>query len=200
MFILTGVQERFGSGRGGMIKKWQDGERYEVQSRLIEDSLDDVSHSLDKLLAAMAQSGEGALYLCGTRLDHRFCFGSEDLGLALSTLPADASKAAEPGYHPGSTEIYVVFQGSLCIEMLREDAVEAGHYGQYQVLEIPPGTCHRVRNQPDHQAASLIVKTNLRHQPGVVRCAQCDYYDSPMDCQLARSWREEQESLAQAVD
>lgn len=66
----------------------------------------------------MRTKGESAIYLCGTCLDNDYGFGSNDIGTAISALPEDGDKAAEPCFHPGSTEVYIIFQGSLCIETL----------------------------------------------------------------------------------
>jgi len=104
-------------------------------------------------------------------------------------------KGAEPGYHPGSTETYTVFQGSLVMELLDRDDVHTINSGQFAVLVIPPGQCHRIRNEPEREAASLIVKTNPHHKPGVVRCNDCTYFRDPTDCSLHRSWVDEKGRL-----
>jgi len=184
-----------------MFKKWDkktdEGESYyDIQTDVLRKALESDCHSLDTLLRLMREKGEqaSAIYLCGTRLDSDFCFGSNDLGLAISVLPQDGRKAAEPGYHPGSTEVYVTFQGSLVIELL-DNGIVSETLGQFNVAVIPPAQCHRIRNEPERQTASLIVKTNPHHKPGVVRCADCTYYKSPDECPLRRSWDKEKQIL-----
>jgi len=143
--------------------------RYDLQSRIIGEVLATPNRALDRLLERMRSSGESCLYLSGSRLDNDFAFGSLDLGLAISVLPEDGAKAAVPAYHPGGTELYV----QTC--------------DQHAVATIPAGQCHRVRRSPT-QAASLVVKTALRHEPAVVRCADCTYYPDREHCPLRRSW------------
>lgn len=184
-----------------MFEKWKEEKRYETQTKILKQALDADGHRLDELLRLMREEGESCIYLCGGRLDNDYSFGSKDLGLAISVLPEDGEKAAEPGYHPGSTEVYVVFQGSLILELLDQGVVKTEAIGQFNVKVIPPGQCHRVRNEPDRGAASFIVKTNPHHKPGVVRCKDkegkwtCAKYLQPDECpllrSLLRSWEEE---------
>jgi|GEM_PF-6248013 len=179
-----------------MFKKWESKtdagvSRYERQTDIIGKALNSSDHNLDELIRLMRETGESSLYLFGTRLDNDYGFGSNDLGTAISVLPQDGPKAAEPGYHPGSTEVYIVFQGSLVIESLDRMCLRAHNYGQFDVLVIPPGQCHRVRNEPERQAASFIVKTNPHHKPGVVRCNDCTYYNKQDDCPVRSSWLHE---------
>jgi len=183
-----------------MFKKWDkqrdDGiTHYDMQTKLLKEALSSDEHHLDQLLRLMRQNSESVIYLCGTRLDNEFGFGSNDLGLAISVLPQDAYKAAEPGYHPGSTEVYVIFQGSLIIEYLDRETIKSESLGQFRIRVIPPSQCHRVRNERERKAASLIVKTNPHHKPGVIRCPHCTYYKNPEDCLLHRSWIQEQEVI-----
>ncbi len=169
-----------------------DGEcRYDIQTRLIGDVLATPTQELQRLLTSMRTLGEPCIYLAGTRLDNNFTLGSTDLGLAISVLPEDGPKAATPAYHPGSTELYVVIQGELVLESLEDGIVRSRPYRQHDVVVIPPGQCHRVRRQPGTQAASLIVKTNLAFEPGVVRCPDCTYYPVPAPCPLHISWAQE---------
>ena len=179
-----------------MFKKWDKKtdmgkSYYDIQTEVFRKALGSDGHSLNELLRLMRAKGISSVYLCGTRLDSDLCFGSNDLGLAISVLPEDARKAAEPGYHPGSTEVYVVFQGSFVIEMLDNGLIREETPGQFNVVVIPPGQCHRVLNKPEQEAASIIVKTNLHHEPGVVRCADCTCYQIPDECPLWRSWDKE---------
>ena len=166
--------------------------RYQLQSSIIRTALESSGHPLDVLLQLMRSSRESALYLSGTRLDNDYCFGSQELALLLSVLPEDAPKAAEPGYHPGSTEVYVTFQGSLELEYLQEGLLQRRTVGGHDdVLVISPGQCHRVcRNDPG-AAASLIAKTNPGYKPGVIRCAECGYYADASLCPLNQSWTRE---------
>lgn len=173
------------------IGKWENSERYNKQSDLIRQALAALDHSLEALLQSMRSSGEAALYLSGGRLDNDFCFGSGDLGLLLSVLPEDGAKAGEPGYHPGSAEVYVTFQGSLTLQRLQDGQVEEKIASHNEVVVLPPGQCHRVRNGTQSRAASLIAKTNLHHKPGVIRCANCTYFANPADCALHRAWKAE---------
>ncbi|MEN8133255.1 MAG: hypothetical protein ABFS45_24380, partial [Pseudomonadota bacterium] len=96
---------------------------YDRQTKLIKEALATPEHSLNTLLEHMRVEGEATIYLCGTRLDSDYGLGSNDLGTAVSILPEDRLKAAVPGYHPGSTEVYVIFQGSLIMELLDQGFV-----------------------------------------------------------------------------
>jgi len=166
-------------------------DRYQLQSRLIRETLASPTRGLDLLLAGMRTSGESCVYLCGSRIDNDFGFGSADLGLALSVLPEDGSKAAVPGYHPGGTEVYVVIEGELVLEWLEDGVVRSRPCRQHEVTLIPAGHCHRVRHSPDARAASLIVKTGLDRAPAVVRCTECPRYRAPADCPLHAAWATE---------
>src|ERR1043165_2948755 len=127
------------------MSKWTNEQRYLAQSSMVRDALAAPDHSLERLLTLMREKGEAALYLSGTRLDNDFCFGSEDLGMLLSTLPEDGAKAGEPGYHPGSAEVYITFQGSVALECLEDGIVVSKRSGDNVVVVLPPGQCHRVK-------------------------------------------------------
>ena len=176
-----------------MFARWskKDGNgrfKFDKQTDLVNQALSHAGQPLNELLRLMHQESEGSLYLAGKRLDSSYCFGSKELGLVISSLPDDGKKAAEPGYHPGSTEVYIVFQGELVIELLNGDKVDRLTCHQFDVHVIQPGTCHRVRFDPKRAAASLIVKTNLKFEPEVIRCRSCTYFDRPEICQLHQSW------------
>jgi len=180
------------------FQKWTkvagcDETHYELQTQMISDALAMPEHDLNQLLELMRMQGETAVYLSGTRLDSDFCFGSNDLGVAISVLPEDGAKAAVPGYHPGSTEVYVVFQGALVMQLLDQNRVYTQGCKQFDVVVIKPGQCHRVRNELTNKAASLIIKTNLGHKPGVVRCDDCAYYENSEQCSMHSSWLQEKE-------
>lgn len=172
--------------------------RYDLQGEMIEEALADPNHQLNRLIELMRKRGESAVYLCGTRLDSRFGFGSNDLGTAISVLPEDGDKAADPGYHPGSTEVYTIFQGSLVIDLLDRGHLRAQNCGQFDVAVIPPGQCHRVRHEPDRPAASFIVKTNPHHKPGVVRCDECTQYTPASTCPVRADWLHERTLVLEA--
>jgi hypothetical protein len=170
-----------------------DRESHAAQSALVSSALADPDHSLEALLRLMAANGRPAIYLLGSRLDNDFCLGSDELGALLSVLPADGDKAGVPGYHPGSTEIYTTFRGQLTMACLDADrrAVQDRISTQSEIVVLPPGQCHRVRNASMTRAASFIVKTNLAHRPGVVRCNACEYFADPSECALHNEWQAE---------
>lgn len=159
-------------------------DRFAAQTEIIRQTLATPTHALDTLLERMRQTGQSALYLSGSRLDHAFGFMSGDVGILLSVLPEDGEKAATPGYHPGSEETYHVFQGELTLEMLVQGKVQTKKFHDFETYTIPAGRCHRIRPAPHQRAASLIVKTNLHHQPGVVRCDTCSYFADKTHCPL----------------
>jgi len=173
------------------FRKWDKAEKYATQSDIVRQALATPTHSLDELLCLMRRSGQAAVYLAGTRLDNDNCFGSDDVGMLFSVLPQDAQKAAEPGYHPGSTEVYVTFQGGLVMECLQDGQVRAKTVNANEVLVLPPGQCHRVCYDAQREAASVIVKTTLNAKPSVVRCTDCTYYPNPTACPLAQRWSDE---------
>ena len=176
------------------ITKWDQTDKYAAQTDIIKEALSTPEHSLDEFLRRMRQTGQGAVYLAGSRLDNDYCFGSGDVGLLVSVLPEGAPKAAEPGYHPCSTEVYVTFQGNLVMECLEDGQVSDKTIGNNEVLVIPPGRCHRVRRDLERAAASLIVKTNLNHEPSVIRCDDCTYYRDKSVCPLFQRWTAESKS------
>jgi GNAT superfamily N-acetyltransferase len=171
------------------LPKTATGAAYHAQTTLLRQTLATPDHALDTLLAHMRQTGQSAVYLSGTRLDHAYGFVSGDVGLLLSVLPEDAEKAAVPGYHPGSAETYFPFQGTIIAEFLEAGQVVEKEIRQYERHTFAPGQCHRIRPAIPPQAASLIVKTNLYHQPGVVRCATCAYYPEKTACPLYQNWK-----------
>ncbi len=174
------------------LTQTQASDAYAHQTEIIRQTFSQFGHSLDHLLEQMRKSGQSALYLAGARLDHDYGFVSGDVGMLLSVLPEDARKAAVPGYHPGSAETYFPFQGTLVMEFLEAGQVQEKQLTPYVVHTLPPGQCHRVRFNAHQQAASLIVKTNLHHKPGVVRCHDCEYYPDSMNCPLFHRWNLEQ--------
>ena len=176
------------------IKQSDQAGRYATQSRIVQQALAAPDHALDELLRLMRATGQASVYFAGTRLDHDHCFGSSEVGLLFSVLPEDATKAAEPGYHPGGTEVYTTFQGSLMMECLEQGQVTQKSLPQHAVPVIPPGQCHRVRRPAETRAASLIVKTNPGFQPGVIRCDHCTYYPAKTACPLFQRWTAESQT------
>jgi len=172
------------------ITKWDKVDNYAEQTEIIKNALATRYHSLDQLLQLMRQTGQPAVYLSGTRLDNDFCFGSADVGILLSVLPQDVH-AFTPGYHPGSCETYITFQGSLVMECLDDGRVREKTVDANDALVLPPGQCHRVRYEAQREAASVIIKTNLSAKPSVVRCDDCTYYPDKNACPLYQSWRSE---------
>lgn len=169
----------------------------DMQTHIISQTLNEKDQSLDEMLRLMREKKEPVIYLCGTRLDHNYCLGSDDISFTISVLPQDGCKAATPGYHPGSTEMYVAFQGSLIIESLKSGSITSEVSGQFNFVVLPPGQCHRVRYEPQREAASLIIKTNPHHEPKVIRCQECTYYKHPdEDCFLCKSWLQERDIYA----
>jgi hypothetical protein len=180
--------------------RWDDEARYQIQTDLIRAALGTEGHELDALLAGMeASENEGAVYLCGTRVDNEYCFGSEDLGLLISKYPKGGAKAGVPGYHPGSTETWVILQGRLTLGWLDEGGLRSRTCSRSDVVVLPPGVCHRALDASSRVAAALIVKTNLRHKPGVARCQACTYYPAPAECPLRESWLQEKRELLEAT-
>ena len=173
-------------------------ERYAAQSAIVHSALADPDHPLDRMLDLMRATDDAALYLVGSRQDHEFCFGSAELGVLLSVLPADSAKASVPGYHPGSTEVYVTFSGQLTLDWLdpADRCIRSSRSAVHDIVVLPPGRCHRVQRANDATAASLVVKTNVGHQPGVVRCDRCTYYPDPQQCALHNTWQIEQRAAA----
>jgi mannose-6-phosphate isomerase-like protein (cupin superfamily) len=175
------------------ITKWDNAAKYEAQTKVVEAALKTPEHFLDNLLAAMRRTNQPAVYLSGTRLDNDYCFGSLDVGVLFSVLPEDGH-APTPGFHPGSTEVYATFQGSLVMECLENGQVVDKAVAAGEVLVLPPGQCHRVRRDPDQKAASVILKTNLRYEPDVLRCFdkdgrhQCTQYTDVTVCPLHQRW------------
>ena len=172
------------------IAKWDNAEKYARQSDIVKQAFETPNHSINELIRLMRQTGEAAVYLSGTRVDNDFCFGSRDVGILFSVLPEDAH-AFTPGYHPGSTEAYIAFQGSLVMECLEDGNVRDKSVGANEVLVLPPGQCHRVRRAEQGEAASLIVKTNLSTKPSVIRCDDCTYYPDKTTCPLYQRWSSE---------
>lgn len=175
------------------IAKWDKTGNYLAQSEIVQRSLATEDHSLDDLLNRMRDTKQHSVYLSGSRLDSVYCFGSLDVGILFSVLPED-KHAPDPGYHPGSTEVYLTFQGSLVMECLEKGNVVDKTVSSNDVLVLPPGQCHRVRYEPEGKAASVIVKTNLRFEPGVLRCTdkngnhQCDQFNDLTVCPLHQRW------------
>jgi len=180
--------------------KW-DSPRYGAQTDLIEHALTQPDHSLETLLHLMRANHEASIYLFGKRLDSKYCFGSDSAGLLLSVLPDDR-KAGIPGYHPGSTEVYSTFAGSLTMDILNRDTGEvvSKKVSGADVCVIAPGACHRVRDAAKNNAASMIMKTNLSHRPEVVRCDQCTYFAKLQDCPMNLSWEAEKGAAGSGGD
>jgi len=169
----------------------------DTQSRVLKEALGTANHSLDGLIALMREQGETEVHLCGPRLEGGLCLESNELGAAISVLPQDGEKASEPGFHPASTEVYIIFQGSLVVEFLKSGHLCTQNCRQFDVVVIPSGRCHRVRIEPEKEAAFLIVRTNLQYEPGVLRCDKCFYYGNPRRCPVHESWLREKNELSQ---
>jgi mannose-6-phosphate isomerase-like protein (cupin superfamily) len=177
------------------FKKWGNTAAYAAQSEIMKRALAEPDHSLDSLLHWMRHSRQAKVYLSGRRVDNDSCFGSDDVGVLLSVLPEDGEKAGVPGYHPGSAEVYATFQGSLLMDCLEGGQVASRTVSASEVLVLPPGQCHRVSAAAKSHAASMIVKTNLKHEPGVVRCEACQYFPDRATCPLHKNWMAEATSV-----
>jgi mannose-6-phosphate isomerase-like protein (cupin superfamily) len=146
---------------------------------------------LNAVLDLMRKTEQGTVYLSGTRLDNDFCFGSREIGILLTVMPEASRKASIPGYHPHSTETYVVFQGRLVMECLEDGNVQSYTGAGDEILIIPRGRCHRARTQVSTSSATLVVKTNLSDKPTVVRCDSCTYFSDVGNCPLHQRWKAE---------
>jgi len=164
---------------------------YASQTAIIRQALDRPDHALNAVLDLMREREKGTIYLSGTRLDNDVCFGSGDIGILLMVMTEALPKASTPGYHPHSTELYVVFHGRLVMECLEDGDVRTYIAAGDEILKIPPGRCHRARAEPPTVSSSLIIKTNLGDKPGVVRCDSCAYFSDVGNCPLHQRWNAE---------
>ena len=94
------THEVISAGEGRTFPKWdtvraEDGRtHYDVQTEILDEA--QRAHSVDRLLQLMRERQEAAIYLSGTRLDNDHGLGSEELGVLLSVMPEDGTKAAVP--------------------------------------------------------------------------------------------------------
>jgi hypothetical protein len=184
------THDRKGSLADQKFERLPDGE-YASQTGIIRQALDRPDHALNAVLDLMRERQRGTIYLSGTRLDNDFCFGSTDIGILLSVMPEGSRKSSTPGYHPHSTEFYVVFQGQLIIECLENGDVQSYTVAGDEILTIHRGKCHRARAEPPTFSSSLIIKTNLGDKPGVIRCDSCTYFSDVGACPLRQRWKAE---------
>jgi len=184
-----------------MFAKSPNSKEFAIQSDIIKQTLLSQETSLDKLIELMIKNAQPSLYLAGTVIDHEYFLATSDIAMSISILPLDAKKASMPAYHPNSTEAYIIFKGSLIMELAEHRSARPYTLRQYDIKVIPPGKCHRIKYEPAQSAASLIVKTNLTGDPKVVRCVDengnfaCKRHKDPSKCPLFKSWLEEQKTL-----
>lgn len=99
--FLNGMQGTTNQG------KW----RHDSVTKIVRDVLAPESHCLSDLVDCARRGEESFFYLARTRIDRAFGFGSNEGAIGLSVLPQEGAEAGVPGLHPGSSEVYVVFQG-----------------------------------------------------------------------------------------
>ncbi len=133
--------------------------------------------ALDDLIALMKQESGAkgylsSLYFAGAEGDHSFFLQNDRMAMGLVVLPEDAEKAGLRKRHPHQTEVIVVLDGTLRLEI----AKNSGQHLQLDLVQgdvhvIEPGECHRITPVAGQDAAFLFVKTNPAQEP---RGEECD--------------------------
>ena len=79
----------------------------------------------ETLADAQRKMGIGCVYIAGSRIDNKYCVGSNCVGILHSALPTDYDKAAIPSFHESHDELIVCTSGDLIVEWSEARSVES---------------------------------------------------------------------------
>jgi quercetin dioxygenase-like cupin family protein len=155
---------------------------YLIRARLLQDAAQAdsanaahgpiLSETLFRLMRerSAAHPYLSSLYFAGAESDHPYFLRTDKVALGIAVLPEDAPKAGRWRRHPHQTELLIVLEGELMVE-LRDTGVVTRHPGVAgTVFTIPPGTCHRILAVEGTPAAYLFAKTNPVAEPRAQEC------------------------------
>ena len=132
--------------------------------------------ALGDLIAVMKDKSSAkdylsSLYFAGAEGDHPFFLRNDRMAMGLAVLPEEASKAGLRKRHPHQTEVIVVLDGTLRLEIAKNNGQHLHlDLAQGDVHVIEPGECHRITPVEGQDAAYLFVKTNPAQEPRGEAC------------------------------
>ena len=133
--------------------------------------------ALGDLVAVMKEESASkdylsSLYFAGAEGDHPYFLRNDRVAMGLAVLPEDADKAGLRKRHPHQTEVIVVLDGTLRLEVTKNSGQPVQCVlAQGDVYVIEPGECHRILPVEGQDAAFLFIKTNPAQEP---RGEDCD--------------------------
>ena len=113
-----------------------------------------------------------SLYFAGAGGDHPYFLRNDRVAMGLAVLPEDADKAGLRKRHPHQTEVIVVLDGTLRLEVAKNSGPPVRcDLAQGAVYVIEPGECHRITPVEGQDAVFLFIKTKPAQEP---RAEDCD--------------------------
>ena len=147
-----------------------DDEKYIARTNLLLGALrrsEQPAVALGDLIAVMKEQS-GSLYFAGAEGDHPFFLRNDRMAMGLAVLPEDAETASLRKRHPHQTEVIVVLDGVLRLEVAKNSGEQVQRdLAQGDAYVIEPGECHRI-TPVDGQDVVFIIRQN-QSGPGAAR-------------------------------
>ncbi|TVL95569.1 MAG: hypothetical protein CV087_24240 [Candidatus Brocadia sp. WS118] len=154
--------------------------KYTERKKLLEDALS-ISRkpgetfsavNLDTLRSLMKSRSKthtylSSIYFAGSFNDHPYFINNDKFAIGIAVLPEDEKKAGNWKKHPHQEEVITVVEGSLNLEIKKDDKTVENILKEGDVKIIEKNQCHRVlpiENGNNH-AIYIFLKTNPSKEP-----------------------------------
>ena len=150
-----------------LMNYWSNRSAFRAQSELLEGRyvrIEDGFNSNASPTESFRTLGDeqrrgriGCVYLSGTRIDNKFCFASESIGVLHSALYTDLPKAIVPAFHADHDEIIAVTHGQVAIEYSTSLAESSG----IEQIVLNPGDYFIVRRNWPHRISATLLRSAI---------------------------------------
>lgn len=159
--------------------------KYMERKKLLEDALS-ISRkpgemtsavnldSLKTLIKSRSQTHTylSSIYFAGSFNDHPYFINNDKFAIGIAVLPEDQEKAGIWKKHPHQEEVITVVEGSLNLELKKDNKIVEKTLTEGEIKVIEKGQCHRVlpiKNSNNH-AIYIFLKTNPVQEPRGENC------------------------------
>jgi len=161
-------------GRCILCSRGEKTDLFKARRSLVENAFSG-GMTLQSLLGTMRERSRqdsrlSSLYFCGADRDHPYFLHTDSLAAGFSVLPEDVWKSSVAKRHPHQSEVILVLEGELDLELLEEGGWHTTRLKSGEVKVILPGICHRIFSGNEDPAAFLFVKTHPARKPREEDC------------------------------
>ena len=111
-----------------------------------------------------------SLYFAGSIGDHPYFIKNDKIAIGLSVLPEDSKKAGKIKLHPEQTEIIIVIDGSILLEVEEKEVIVKKVLTSGDYFTIDKNTCHKISAVDNQDSAFVFIKTNPNVEPNSLEC------------------------------